>query len=135
VPDPTVTWFFAAVKAVIAGPGTTFTVNVNVAGTLAVFVTVSMKVVLVVRLPVETGTPLVTAPTPLLTTPVPPVNTAVSVVLVPAVTGFLAAVKLAIVGSGGRGLPPPPPPQPLQARSAKATRGTNRQESLYQERS
>jgi len=76
----------------------TVAVDVRVAGVLAVFVTVSVYVVVVVG-EMVTGVPLVTGPTPWSTLPVPLLNTAVSVVEFPEVIVDDAGVKLVSTGA------------------------------------
>ena len=84
------------------GAGSVFTVTVWIAGVVPTApVTVKVKTVSAVKSRVGTGTPLVTVPTPLSMVPAPPEKMAVSVVLVPEVMAFFAAVKEAIAGAGG----------------------------------
>jgi hypothetical protein len=97
---PLTTVASAAEKLAIVGAGITATTACAVAQSPASLVTVSVKVLLPVRLPVLFATPVVTVPTLRSTVAVPPVNTPVSVVLVPLVIVFLAAVKLVMVGRG-----------------------------------
>ena len=61
---------------------------------------VKVKVLVLVKAPVDTGPPLRMVPRPWSTFPDPPENTAVRVVAVPAVMGDFAAVKLTMLGSG-----------------------------------
>jgi hypothetical protein len=95
-----------AVKLVIVGAATTFTVAVlvHVAGVVAALLTVSVNVVLVERFPVLTGEPLPTVRFCVfwlfVTTPVPFANVGVRVVAVPLVTMAAPGTRLVQVGAG-----------------------------------
>jgi len=109
-----------AVKLLIAGGTTAFTVTVTVWVTAVppVGVTVSVYVVVAAGL-TATGVPLVAGKLPGVILPVPPVKTPVRVVLVPSVMVAEAAVKLVMLATGTTGVELEEPPQP--ARPAKDT--------------
>jgi hypothetical protein len=98
--EPAVIVDFAAVKLVMPTAGPAVTVAVAVTLSPAAFVTVRVKVVLTFKVPVETATPLVTAPTPWSIVAAPRVKAAVSWLDAPAAIDAGLAVKLPMLAAG-----------------------------------